>query len=128
MSEAPDDAPKIHVDDDWKAQAQREKDRLSEETKDVGEQQPLPEPAFTEIVNLLMMQVVIGLGGMTMPDGRKLPQDLEVAKHHIDLLEILERKTAGNLDDDEQRLVSTALYELRMRFVQATGAPPPKQD
>jgi hypothetical protein len=128
MSETPEDAPKIHVDDDWKAQAQQEKERLSEETKDVGERQQLPEPAFTEIINLLMMQTVIGLGGMTMPDGRKIPQDLEVAKHHIDLLEILERKTAGNLDDDEQRLLSTALYELRMRFVQATGAPAPKQD
>ncbi len=117
-----DDTPKIQIDDDWKAEAQREKERLAQEEQQAGELPPLPEPSFAEVVNMVLMQALIGLGGFTTPDGRRLAPDLEVARHHIDLLEVLERKTQGNLDPEEQTLLSTALYELRMRYVQTIEA------
>jgi hypothetical protein len=117
-----DDSPKIQIDDDWKAEAQREKERLTKEEEQAGDLPPLPEPTFAEIVNMLLMQALIGLGGFTTPDGRRLAPDLDVARHHIDLLEVLERKTQGNLEEEEQTLLSTALYEMRMRFVQALEA------
>jgi hypothetical protein len=40
-----------------------------------------------------------------------------MAKHQIDTLVILEEKCKGNLSADEQRLIDTALYEARMRYV-----------
>jgi hypothetical protein len=74
-----------------------------------------------------MMQALIGLGGFQTPDGRVVPPDPEVAKHHIDLLAILQEKTKGNLADDEQRTLDAAVYEMRMRFVQAMTPQPPGQ-
>jgi hypothetical protein len=39
----------------------------------------------------------------------------------IDILELLEEKTRGNLTSDERQLLETVLYELRLRFVEAQG-------
>ena len=38
----------------------------------------------------------------------------------IDLLSILQQKTQGNLDAEETQLVETILYELRLRFIEAS--------
>lgn len=40
-----------------------------------------------------------------------------MAKHNVDILGVLEAKTKGNLDNDEQKLLDAALYEARMRYV-----------
>jgi len=123
MADQPGDKPKIQVDSDWKAEAQREKERLAEETEAARERGPLPAPSLGELVNMTFMQAMLGLGGMQTPDGRTIAPDLEVAKHYIDLLALLGEKTKGNLTDDEKRLLDAALYELRMRYVQAVSAP-----
>jgi len=44
--------------------------------------------------------------------------NLELARNGIDLLGMLREKTEGNLDDDEQKLLETLLYELRTKFVE----------
>ena len=121
MSERPNDDPRIQVDDDWKAEAAREKEKLAEQTKDVGRKGPLPEPVFAEVINMIAMQALVAVGGMTTPDGQQIPPDLNVAKHHIDLLALLADKTQGNLDEEEAKLLDATVYELRMRYVQATS-------
>ena len=45
--------------------------------------------------------------------------NLELAKHTIDILSMLETKTAGNLKEDEEKLLKGALYQVRMAFVAA---------
>ncbi len=44
----------------------------------------------------------------------------QLAQQSINLLEMLECKTAGNLDDEETKLLSTLLYEVRMSYLAAT--------
>ena len=90
---------KIIVDDDWKAEAKKEKERLAEEEIT---QEPLPDPSFAELINMIAMQAVVGLGGMTGPGGERIPPNIEIAKHYIDMLQVLEDKTKGNLTDDEK--------------------------
>lgn len=124
MSEQPGEKPRIIVDSDWKSEAQREKERLAQQLDEEGDGGPLPPASFMELVNMVLMQAMIGFGGFQTPDGRTIPPDLEVAKHHIDLLGVLADKTKGNLTDDEKKLLDAALYELRMRFVQAVSGPP----
>ena len=46
--------------------------------------------------------------------------NLELARNTIDVLGILKEKTEGNLDDEEQRLLDTLLYETRLKFVEKT--------
>ncbi len=110
------DSPKIHIDDDWKTQAQRDKEQLSERVEQ-HKAEPRGPVGFADLINLLATQAVVGLGGMTTPDGRQIPPNLPLAKDHIDLLEIIESKTAGNLDDEEKRLLETTLMNLRMAYV-----------
>lgn len=48
------------------------------------------------------------------------PVDLESARHTIALLKVLEQKTKGNLEPEEERLLSNLLYELRVKYVAVT--------
>jgi hypothetical protein len=53
-------------------------------------------------------------------------KDLEMAKHNIDLLELLEEKTKGNLSSEETQLLTHLLFQVRMHYVQASGQPEKK--
>lgn len=118
-----DTAGKIHIDSDWKSQAAREKERLAEEEKSRESTPPAGEPNFLELVNLLVMQAAVGLGGYPGPGGERIPPNPIAAKHFIDLLEMLEKKTAGNLAEEEKRVLEAVLYELRMQYVQTVSGP-----
>ena len=125
-----DSSPKLHIDADWKQEAAQEKERLAEEEKKAKEQaapQPPGEMGFVDLLNLVAMQAAIALGGMKTPDGQQVPPNPQMAKYHIDLLEVLQEKTKGNLTPDEKRVLDQVIYELRMQFVQSTTgqAPPP---
>ena len=115
---------KIIVDDDWKAEAQREKERLSR-AEAQAQQEPLPEPTFAELVNMIALQALVGLGAMAGAAGERIPPNLEIARHFIDIMKMLEGKTRGNLSAEEKRLLEAALYELRMRYVEVAGAASP---
>ena len=114
--------PNIIVDEDWKAQARAEKEKLAHQDQPQAEpakdRPPLPPPSFTLLVLSLVAQARISLADMENPMTRKKDLDIEAAKHHIDMLEMLESKTKGNLSDDEKSLLDSVLYELRMRYVQ----------
>ena len=82
----------------------------------------LPPPDFHYLVVFLGTQALLCMG--EQPDaaaGEKFEKNLPGAKHAIDLLGVIQEKTKGNLDDDESKLLESLLYDLRMRYVQATG-------
>jgi hypothetical protein len=91
---------------------------------------------FERVIQSLYMQALLQLGGATEP-GQPPQVDLLGARQTIDMLDILAKKTEGNLSEAESKLVATALFELRMGFLEITqalarqaqakqtGAPPP---
>ena len=83
------------------------------------ERAPLPEPSLKTFVSGLAGQVLINLGLFDNPLTGKRQVDLEQAKYSIDLLQILQDKMRGNLTDEEAKLMSAILYDLRMRYVEA---------
>jgi hypothetical protein len=134
---------KIIVDDDWKAQAQAEKERLAKQVEQPAaaggtakpgapaagpagqagaqaqeEMKELPPASFTTLVSSLVAQIFYSLGGMQDPKTGRRMVDLEMAKHHIDTLAMLEEKTKGNLTPEEKQALDQALYETRMQYVQ----------
>ena len=122
----------LHIDSDWKTEAARDKERLARDEQSsasAGGAAATPgAPSFAELVNILAMQAAIALGGYQGPGGERIPPNQAAAKHHIDLLDVLEQKTKGNLTNEEKRTLDTVLYELRMQYVQGTGgAAPPGQ-
>ena len=122
MSDPKEDQPKIIVDDDWKEQARKEKEEADRQSREAADNQGLPPPHIGELVQMIMLQASIGLGGYQDPQtGQRIPPQLPLAKHYIDLLELLIAKTKGNLDEEEQRLLEGTTHELRMAFVQVAG-------
>jgi len=80
---------------------------------------PLPEASFSTFVHGLGVQCLLALGAMENPVTKKRELDLEQAKYTIDILQIMEEKTKGNLTAEEAKLLRGLLYDLRMRYVDA---------
>jgi hypothetical protein len=77
---------------------------------------------FSTHVLSLASTALIALGKMPAPDGASQAIDLELAKHLIDVLGMLETKTKGNLDETESKLLGSLIYDLRVGFVDAQNA------
>ena len=128
QNDAGQDAPKIIVDDDWKAQAQAEKAKLAEQEAEAAAeagpegQRQIPPASFEMLVSTMVTQTMFPLGAIPDPQTGQRYMDLDVAKHHVDMLGILVEKTKGNLDEDEAKLIDQALYECRMHYVQVGNA------
>ncbi len=77
-------------------------------------------PGFVDLVSLLAEPIALYLGDVELPDG-KSAENLEMARLHIDLLDVLRGKTAGNLTVEESALLEDLLYRCRLRYVQKRG-------
>ena len=78
--------------------------------------------SFTGFVLSLASTAAIHFGDMPDPiSGQSSEQNLEGAAQMIEILSLLEQKTKGNLTAEERSILEQVLYELRMRFVDATG-------
>jgi hypothetical protein len=73
---------------------------------------------FETLVSYLSTTAMFQLGLIAGPSGERIPADMPNAKRTVDLLEVLQEKTQGNLTASESRLLEDVLYELRMSFVE----------
>lgn len=80
-----------------------------------------PAMSFETLVQSIYMTTIVQLGGAT-PEGQQPQVDLMGARQSIDMLGVLADKTKGNLSETEQRLLESALFELRMGFLEITQA------
>ena len=80
-----------------------------------------PPMSFDRMVQSLYMQAILQLGGASEP-GQPMQVDLMGARSTIDMLGIIAEKTKGNLSDSEDKLVQSALFELRLGFLDMTQA------
>jgi Domain of unknown function (DUF1844) len=78
-----------------------------------------PAMSFAQLVQSVYMSAVMQLGGGS-PEGQPPQVDLMGARQSIDMLAVLQEKTKGNLAVDEGRLLDSALFELRMGFLEIT--------
>ena len=87
---------------------------------------PLDDPAsFISLIMSLASNAAASLGMMPHPVTGETGVDLKTAKHWIDVLGMLEKKTAGNLDPQEDQMLEGLLADLRMQYVSFSGAPTP---
>ena len=81
----------------------------------------LPPATFEFLISSVDMQARMALGVIHFGEEKDRPKpDLHVARYHIDMLNMLQQKTRGNLSLEEQRMLENSLTELRFRFVQAS--------
>jgi len=143
-----DSGPKLHIDSDWKAEAQAEKERLAQEAEqrqassaggragaragrgDQGGQAGaagLPPASFETLISTLATQALFALGAFPDPRTGQASANLDMARHHIDMLGVIEEKTKGNLSQEEAGMLASTAYELRSRYIQAAQAALAKQ-
>lgn len=73
---------------------------------------------FAVLVSYLSTTAMFQLGLLPGPGGEYIPTDLANASRTIDLLEVLQEKTRGNLTGQESKLLEDVLYELRMTYLE----------
>jgi len=78
--------------------------------------QPMDEATFSSFVFGLSVEALMMLGEVETP-GAPVERNLPAAKHVIDILGILREKTRNNLEQAEEQLLDSILYDLRMRYV-----------
>jgi hypothetical protein len=79
----------------------------------------MPEVTFPAFVMSLNTSALYHLGELADPTTGKRIMDLDLAKHAIDTLALLQTKTKGNLAKDEEELLKNILYDIKIRFVKA---------
>ena len=79
----------------------------------------MPEVTFSTFVMSLNTSVLYHLGELPDPESGETFVNLDLARHAIDTLVVLEQKTKGNLTDEEAELMRNILYDVKMRFVNA---------
>ena len=129
MGKEKEQEKKIIVDEDWKQEAQKEKDILAAqeeaEEKDKQEEEkprgPLPEGNLAALISMLATQALFAMGLLQIKGQEERKPDLEMAKYNIDMLQVIEEKTGGNLTKEEETVLANTLNELRMAYVKVTG-------
>ena len=124
---------KILIDEDWKTQVRAEKEKLSksfEDTQESTKTQPasLPPASFSFLVSTLSTQAMIAMGAIPNPLDNQTEVRLDQAKHFIDTLSMLEKKTEGNLTQEESDLMQAVLHELRLGFLNNGNMNPSKPE
>lgn len=84
-----------------------------EEQKRVSESEAL----FVQLVLMFQAAAMQQLGKLINPLTGKAERNLEQAKFSIDILDMLKRKTDGNLSEEETRLLEHVVYELQMNYL-----------
>lgn len=104
---------------------------LDEATAEESESEPvqeqertdyqLPEINFATFIFSLNHSVLVHLGVMDDPTTGKKVRNIPIAKQTIDILGMLEEKTQGNLTEDEEKMLKSILYDLRMIYIKEKG-------
>ncbi len=111
---------------DQKDSVQDEKNENGEEKfeipgeKDSGEGEStlrFPEINFSTFIFSLNTSAIVHMGIMKDPSTNRKSKNLSMAKQTIDILSMLEEKTKGNLSADEEKMLKSILYDLKIMYV-----------
>ena len=119
MAEKPDEAPDAAISEPCTKPGEAPDATISEPcTKPEETYQPIDFPTY--ILGYYTQGLVL-LGETPNPYTRKKEEDVDSVRHIIDLLSMIEQKTKGNLSREENQLLDSVLYELRMKFMAKTS-------
>jgi hypothetical protein len=100
-----------------KTEEQKPQDTTIRQEKSGKQETRLPQINFQTFVLSLNSSVLVQLGIIEDPVTGIKEKNLSLAKQTIDILGMLDEKTRGNLDNDEEMMLKNILYDLRMMYV-----------
>lgn len=86
---------------------------------------PADDPLFLGLASNLQVMAFVHLGKLADPGTGETVRNLPAARASIDMLQMLRRKTEGNLSDTEVRVLDHVIFELQMNFVDESSKPEP---
>jgi hypothetical protein len=97
---------------------------MSDETNSdsAAEAAAAPPATFEFLVHTLFTQALMALGRIPNPITKQSHVNMATARHFVDMLAMLEQKTAGNLSTDEARMLEEVQHQLRMMVLTGPGA------
>jgi hypothetical protein len=103
-------------------QPEAQADEVDQQASEAAEQAPddeapLPEVNFSTFVISLNASALVHLGAIEDPASGEKTKNLPMAKQTIDMLSMLQEKTQGNLANDEENILKSVLYDLRILYV-----------
>jgi Domain of unknown function (DUF1844) len=132
----------VTVDEDWKTRVKAEDAALDQQFRSQPEAEAtpkaespaptpeegrrrerpaareMPDPTFGDLVGWLATQAMMFLGEIPNPSTQRAETQLPVARYFIDMVAILEEKTAGQLTKEESNILAETLHSLRMTYMQ----------
>ena len=124
---------KIIVDEDWKSRVDAEREAARQGTpaeptdkSDVTQEEPempMPEPSLSFLFGGMYLQGLVALGLLPNPATEQPEENLPLARHTIDTIDVLREKTEGNRTPEETQEIDTILHELRLAFITAESQP-----
>jgi len=79
---------------------------------------------FVQFVMVQAQNILYVLGRIPTPEGDRIPPNLQAAKMMIDHLDLIRIKTEGNLSPQETKIITEALQQVQLAFVEASGGTP----
>jgi len=83
---------------------------------------------FLHLVFMFQTAALQQMGKLINPVTQKIEKNLEQAKYSIDILEVLQKKTKGNLKEEENKYLENVLFELRMNYLDELKKEKSKKD
>jgi hypothetical protein len=102
-------------------EASKPKESASESAQDAGvQQEQMPPPEFSSFIFSISTTVLMDLGEIEHPIDKEKKVNLVMAKHSIDVLDMLKEKTKGNLTEQESALIENIVADLKLRYCKKT--------
>lgn len=89
--------------------------------EDKQEKTGVPEASFPSLILTLAAGALQHMGLIESPVTKKREKNLKLAKHTVDTLGMLKKKTKGNLQKEEEKLLDELVHDLRVKYVRAKG-------
>ncbi|TEU04562.1 MAG: DUF1844 domain-containing protein [Candidatus Aminicenantes bacterium] len=96
-----------------KTEKKKTEEKSTEETKEI-----LPPLDFSSIILPFYTQALIKLGLTEDPISDTKSENLELVKRLIDLLDLLNKRTKGNLEPEEEKLLVSCTHQLKMAYME----------
>lgn len=104
--------------------AEKTEGSISKDKKEAANQEKpdgqIPEMSFSTFIISLNHSALFHLGVIADPSTGTKTKNIELAKQSIDIIALLGEKTKGNLTEEEDGMLKSLLYDLRMIYVKET--------
>jgi|SRR5436190_234401 len=117
---APEPIPEVKTEAKQEPKAEPKKPADNKERRSIADRAGSPETPFANFIEPLIAQAYMSLGMLRNPYQPQAKVDPGAARQMIDILNLLQEKTAGNLTPEEEDFLTTHLGELKLAYVQRT--------